>query len=215
MLDDNEKSKTIEFLPAVQLKSIDNSKTEKEIEKFENTISGLTVKKIAYGSSVADIIYAHRTLLRNIKSVFELYSDTWHYDAWTEVQQLDIFKTVLECSEILIGFDLPKEIEGLSTEERNYLFSFDYWARKIDWSWDDVSNQIAKTPLKAIYPNLLDKIQYYSNLILEGSHYWIYKDRAYLKLVHFTKIPTFRNHSNLFAVDYNHNDFENEEHFPY
>ncbi|WP_179007387.1 DUF4365 domain-containing protein [Winogradskyella forsetii] len=215
LLDKSEKSKTIEFLPAIQLVSKDDSKTEKEIEKFENTISGLNVKKIAYESSISDIIYAHRTLLRNLKSVFELYADTWHYDAWTEVQQLDVFKTVLECSKILIGFDLPKEIDGLNNEERKNLFSFDYWARKTDWSWDDVSNQIAKMPLKVIYPTLLDKIQFYSNLILEASHYWIYKDRAYLKLVHFTKIPTSRKHSELFAVDYNYNDFENEEHFPY
>lgn len=123
-----------------------------------------------------------KTLLRNIKHFSELYTDTWHYDAWTEVQLEDIFKTVLECSEILIGFDLPEKLDNIEKEDRTQLFSFDYWARKTDWSYEEVSNQVAKIPLEVIYPRLLDKLQYYSDLVIKGSYYWLNRDITYFEV---------------------------------
>ncbi len=211
LLDASDKTKTIEFLPAVNLPF---SKEEiKKKEKTENFMSSLIVKMIAFQPSVTDIIYAHKTLLRNIHAIFELYTDTWHYDAWTEVQKLDIFKTVLECSKILINQGLPEQISDLEKEERKYLFSFDYWAQKTDWSYEEVSNQVAKTPLKVIYPILLDKVEEYNQLVLKGAYYWLNKDMTYLKLVHQTKVPTVREHEKIIHVDYEQTEFENEESF--
>lgn len=175
--------------------------------------SNLLVKTVAFDSSITDIIYAHKTLLRNIKSVFELYAETWHYDAWTEVQQVDIFKTVLECSQILIGLYLPEKLHDVSDEERKKLFSFDYWARKTDWSYEEVTNQVAKTPLKDIYPLLLDRLQYYSDLVIGGAYYWLSKDITYLKLVQKTVIPSVREHDKMIDVDYDDTDFRNKESF--
>src|SRR5690606_37903857 len=108
LIDTSNKTKSIEFRPLVEIKELENDIKMKE--KTENFISSLIVKKVAFDSGITDIIYAHKTLLRYIKSIFELYSDTWHYDAWSEVQQDDIFKSVLECSKILIGFDLPEKL---------------------------------------------------------------------------------------------------------
>jgi len=211
LIDPSDKTKSIEFLPAVEFPELESDIKKKE--KTENFISSLLVKKIAFDRSITDTIYAHKTLLRNIKSIFELYTDTWHYDAWTEVQQVDIFKTVLECSQILIGFDLPEKIDGVNDEERKHLFSFDYWAHKTDWSYEEVSNQVAKIPLKAIYPLLLDRLKYYSDLVLKGAYYWINKDITYLKLIYNTVIPSAREHEKIIHIDYDNTNFKNRESF--
>jgi hypothetical protein len=208
LIDSSDNTKSIEFLPA-----IDITKLSDDIKKKENLISSLLVLEVVFDSSITDIIYAHKTLLRNIKSVFNLYTCTWHYDAWTEVQNVDIFKTVLECSQILIGFDLPKKLSDISDEERENLFSFDYWTRKTDWSYEEVSNQIAKTPLEAIYPLLLDRLQRYSDLVLEGAYYWMNKDITYLKLVQETVIPSAREHDKIIYIDCDEANFKNQEPF--
>jgi hypothetical protein len=213
LLDGSEKSKTIEFLPAIDLSKGFPSKTPEEaktLEKTENFLSTTLIQKIAFQSSIVDILYAHKSILRNIHAVYELYTDTWHYDAWTEVQALDIFKTVLECAKILID-EVPKN--DLSDEEYKNLFNFEYWAQITDWSHDEVSNEVAKKPLKIILPLLLDKIQYYSTLVLNGAYYWIHKDIPYLKLIFKTAIPEERTHENMIHINYDSTEFENQEDF--
>ncbi|MBN9285568.1 MULTISPECIES: DUF4365 domain-containing protein [unclassified Flavobacterium] len=213
LLDGSDKTKTIEFLPAIDFSTEFKGKTIEEVkkqEKTENFISTLLIQKIAFESGLVDILYAHKTTLRNIKSIYELYTDTWHYDAWTEVQSLDIFKITLECAKILID-TIPEN--DLTEEENKNLFNFEYWARITDWSWDDVSNEVAKKPLKIILPLILDKMQYYSNLVLASAYYWINKDMPYLKLVFKTSIPSERAHEKIAHVDYRYEDFENKEHF--
>ncbi|MCI9843639.1 DUF4365 domain-containing protein [Flavobacterium pectinovorum] len=213
LLDGSEKSKTIEFLPAVDLSNEVTGKTLEEAktsEITENFLLTMLIQKIAFQNSIVDILYAHKSILRNIYSVYELYTDTWHYDAWTEVQALDIFKTVLECGKILID-DVPET--DLSEEENKNLFNFEYWARITDWSHDDISNEVAKKPLKIIFPLLLDKIQYYNTLVLKGAYYWIHKDLPYLKLVFKTVIPVERTHEDMIHLNYEYTKFENTEHF--
>lgn len=213
LIDGSEKTKTIEFLPTLDLSEPaeeTSPKDAKTLEKNENFISTVSIKNIAFQSSIVDIIYAHKTILRNIQAVFELYTDTWHYDAWTEVQSSDMFKTVLECSKILIE-DLPKE--GLSEDERKNIFNFDYWAVITDWSGDEVSNEVAKKPLQILFPLLLEKVQYYSELVINGAYYWIHKDLPYLKMVYKTKIPTVRIHEEIAHINYAQTEFENDEDF--
>ncbi|RXK59212.1 DUF4365 domain-containing protein [Lacibacter luteus] len=213
LIDGSEKSKTIEFLPTIDLSKIADDITKKDsktIEKTENYVSTILIQQTAFQSSIVDIIYAHKTILRNIHSVFELYTDTWHYDPWTEVQSLDVFKTLLECSKILIN---NLSDTNLTEEERNNIFEFDYWARITAWSGDDISNEVAKKPLQILFPLLLDKIQHYSMLVIKGAYYWIYKDMPYLKLVFKTKIPVERTHKKMIHVNYEQTEFENKEHF--
>jgi len=218
LLDKSENSKTIEFNKPFDFEELigkeEIDKKPKEVLiRFKDHINTKLIQRIANQPLLGDVINAHKTLLRNIKDVFELYSDTWHYDAWTEVQRLDVFKIVLECGYILLHSQIPKEVDGLNEEERRHLFSFDYWAQITDWSYDDVSNMVAMKPLKIIYPLLLDKVQDFSSLVLKGAYYWLNKDVTYLKMVYKTIIPNRRNHDELFAVDYEFNDFENKEHW--
>lgn len=216
LLDKSESTKTIEFNKPFNFEEIigkgEIDKKPKEVLiRFKDHINTKLIQNIANQPLLGDIINAHKTLLRNIKDVFELYSDTWHYDAWTEVQRLDVFKIVLECGYILLHSQIPKEVDGLNQEERRCLFSFEYWARITDWSHDDVSNMVAMKPLKVIYPLLLNKIQDYNDLVLKGTYYWLNKDVIYLKMVYKTIIPNRRNHDELFAIDYEYSDFENQE----
>ena len=211
LLDNSEATKTIEFLPAIELLA-----NEKEIDsilklKTENSISALLIKKIAFEPSISDIIFAHKMLLRNLKQVYELYTDTWHYDAWTEVQSLDMLKTLLDCSRFLI--ELPEKIKDLNDDDKKHIFSFEYWAKKTNWSGEDVSNEVAKTPLKIITPLLLDKLQFYSDLVLKGCYYWQYKDLPYLKFVHSVVIPKERTHKEICQVNYDQIEFTNKESF--
>ncbi len=214
LIDGSERTKTIEFLPSSDLSKLaeeaPTSSTTKTLEKEENSITTTLIKRIAFQSSIVDIIYAHKTLLRYIHSIFELYTDTWHYDPWTAVQKLDIFKTVLECSKILIG-DPPNG--GLTDEESENIYNFDYWTKITGWSDNEVSNREAKKPLKILFPILLDKIQDYSDRVINGAYYWIHKDITYLKLVHKTKVPSTRTHDEIVNASYERPEFENVEHF--
>ncbi len=205
LIDDTNKSKTIEFLPALELPNTEDNITKKKMEGF---ITSLLVKKIAYDPSISDIIFAHKTILRSLKNIFDMYTDTWHYDAWTEVQSLDIFKTTLDCSIYLI--ELPKEIDGVDADDLKNLLSFDYWAKKTNWSGDEVSNEIAKIPLKIILPLLLSRISYFSNMILDAKTYWQHKDIAYLKLVHSIKIPENLDHESITDISYNNTPLTND-----
>lgn len=108
---------------------------------------------------------------------------------------------------------MPEKLDNIEKEDRTQLFSFDYWARKTDWSYEEVSNQVAKIPLEVIYPRLLDKLQYYSDLVIKGSYYWLNRDITYLKLVYETIIPSVRKHEEIIRVNYDDNDFKNPESF--
>jgi len=202
LLDNTDKSKTIEFIPAVELPDSVKEKSGKKMEKLENFVSTLAIKKIAFESSTSDTIYAHKTLLRNIKQVIELYSDSWWLDFHMEVQLLDTFKTVLECGKILIGMDLPEQIDGLEPNDRKNLFDFEYWVHKSELGGEDVTNYISQIPLKIIIPLLLNKLQYFNKLVLKGAYYWMYKDLPYLKLVYLTEIPNEREHEKILKIKF-------------
>ena len=211
LLDGSKKTKTIKFKPAIEFPESFTKKDPKLKTKTENFVNTLLLKRIAFESSIIDIIYAHKQLLRSIKQIFELYSDTWHYDAWTEVQSLDMFKTVLDCAKILIK--IPEKQKGISKSDLENLFRFEYWGSKTNWTGEDVSNQVAKLPLKIILPLLLDKMQFYSDLVIKGRYYWLHKDMPYLKLVHQVVIPKIRTHEELVKLDYEDFNFNNPKTF--
>ena len=115
LLDKSDSTKTIEFQKPINFEEIIgqeeiNKKPKQVLIKFKDHINTKIIQNIANKPLLGDIINSHKILLRNIKNVFELYTDTWHYDAWTEVQNLDVFKTVLECGYILLHSEIPKEI---------------------------------------------------------------------------------------------------------
>ena len=204
LLDKSDSTKTIEFLPTLEQKPDSKDPKEKH-EKLVNFISSLIVKQVAYSPSIPDIINAHKTILRNIAEVFELYTDTWHYDHHTEVQLVSIFKILLDCGDILIN--LPEKVEGLNDEEHKHFFSFEYWENKTGWMDDQVQNFVAQKPLKILMPLLLDALELYNRRILNAAYYWKRKDWPYLKLVQSIKLPTERDHKELLKLDYDRYNF--------
>lgn len=214
LLDKSNSTKTIEFLPKIDISELTNKKNLNEPIKsqFTDKLRVLQLKNIASQNGVVDTIYAHKTILRNFKLIFELYSDTWHYDAWTEVQSLDMFKTFLDCAKILIS-NLPKKNDIISEEERNNIYNFEYWVRETDWGGDEVSNQIAKKPLMILTPKLMEEIQKYNDYVLKGKYYWIKKDVTYLKLVHSVIVPKLREHEEIVKIGYNQEQLINKNSF--
>ena len=204
-MDKSESSKTIEFnkpiVPPAIKEKLAKEITEKIADGFENFANTQLLKQIGFQHSITDIIYAHKTMLRNLEKVLELYTDLWHYDFHCEVFSIDMFKTVLECARILII--LPEEIPGIDEAERKHIFNFSYWANKTGWGGDEITNYIAQTPIKIILPLLIDKLQHYSNLVLKAKHYWKFKDIPYLKMVYEITLPDARTHETIQKLDYN------------
>ena len=202
LLDKTNKTKTIKFLPVYDLsKEVLSGKiTEKDSEKLQAKMQEILLLKFALNSSVSDIIFAHKTILRSIENIFSLYADTWHYDPWTEVQQQDIFKTFLDCAKILV--DLPEKLDDFDEKNRNLIFSFEYWSMKKGWSYEEVSNEIAKTPLKILFPLVLKKVKNYTDLVIKGKYYWKRKDITYLRLAYSVNLPEDLSHDNLINLGY-------------
>ncbi len=202
LLDKSNRTKTIKFLPAYDLSKEVLSKeiSEKESDLLERKMQEAILKTFAFKSGIPEIIFAHKTVLRNIERLFELYSDTWQYDAWTEVQQLDIFKTFLDCAKIIV--QLPSDLEEFNEKNKNLIFSYEYWAIKTEWSYDDVSNEVAKTPLKILFPLLIESAKKYSDYVIKGKYYWKKKDITYLGIVYSVNLPTDLSHENLISLGY-------------
>lgn len=199
LLDKTESTKTIEFMPSFDTDP-DSPENKKKHELMENFIMCLLVKHAAHSSSIPDIINAHKAILRNLKEIFSLYTDTWHYDHHTEVQSIGIFKLLLDCCDIL--FELPDEVDGLKKEEKRHFFHFEYWEEQTGWMDDQVQNYIAQKPLKILIPLLLNSLEIYNKRILNAAYYWKRKDWPYLKLVQSTKLPIERDHKSLINLDY-------------
>ena len=204
LLDQSDSTKTISFnLPmdtAIIKKEAGREVTQKLLDGFENYANTIMIKQIGFHSSVADIIYAHKNLLRNLTKIMELYTDLWHYDFHCEVFSLDMFKTILECGKILLR--LPENVEGIDKAERTHLFNFSYWAQKTGWGGDEVTNYIAQTPIKVIMPLLLDQLEEYGKLVLKAKYYWKSKNIPYLKMVYETILPDTRTHEAIVRLDY-------------
>lgn len=203
LLDKTNSTKTIEFLPQLQNRkdklSIDIK--DDEFEEFASKIQELNLVKFAVSNSISDIIFAHKTILRNFTEVFELYKEVWHYDAMSEVYKLDVFKTFLDCSKILIDLS-EDDVEGFDEENKNLIFDFEYWAIKTNWNYDEVTNFVAQYPLKTLFPLLLKRIKKYSDYVIKGEFYWKNKDITYLRLVYGVIIPDDLSHDNLTNLGY-------------
>ncbi len=208
LLDNSESTKTIEFLPLV--KSEDEEKQDKT---FQVKLQQFILKMYAFDYTVTEIIIAHKTIIRNLKNIFELYTDLWHYDYHCEVFSIDTFKTFLDYSQMLIGI-IPEDIKFENENDKRNIYNFQYWAKKTGWGGDEVQNYIAQTPLKILLPLLLDRLSYYNSIVLKGKYYWLRKDMPYLKMVFNTNIPTERSHDSLIRVDYDKFTFY-EEKFDY
>lgn len=196
LLDDTDSTKTIEFISHPEAGDVTHIPTQNKLQE-------LLLKYFAFDRSITETIFAHKSILRNLKNIFSLYTDLWHYDYQCEVFEMDIFRTFLEGAQILIREVPDNVMVECNSEDAKNIFNLQYWARKTGWGGDEVTNAVAQTPMKILMPLLLDKMDYYNNLILKGKYYWLRKDIFYLKMVYNSNIPIERSHKAIQDLDVN------------
>lgn len=181
LINGDEKTKSIEFLPEV-------AKTEEEkVREMMPTIYTVT---FALSPSLPDLIYSHKTALRYLKLFLGMYVDVYHYDGHVEIHEPDVLKTLLDTCRVLL-WDNELESAGLSEKDRKHLYSFDHWVKNSgEWATDEVTNFSAQTPLRVLIPLLVEKLKVLRRMVFESKYYWRFKDRPYLRLVYETALPS-------------------------
>ncbi|MDE2420610.1 MAG: DUF4365 domain-containing protein [Gammaproteobacteria bacterium] len=188
LLDGSDKTKTIEFIP--------------HNHEHHSIIPSLFTKIYANSPSLMDEIYSHKMALKNLKQFFDLYADVFHYDYHMPVNELDVLESFLEVCRILLWSQII-EHEGLTEQERKYIYSFAYWKRVTeDAGGEDVSNYIAQKPLKALMPHLLEILRKYETRVFSSKYYWKHKSPTYLRLVYDFPIPKASGHEEISDLGY-------------
>ena len=180
-LDNTSKTKTIEF------GTCHNDKVN--VEKLRN---------IAYGYGLRDLIYAHKWIMRNIRHIFEMYTDASWYDMGCSNIDMNLFRSLLENVKVFLSFN-----ESFKTKESDFntLFDFNVYKRLNDYE-DDLTNIVVKQALTPVLLPLADTLNEYRTHILESAYYWLEKDPEYLRLTYNTKWPSFTKVEELEQYDY-------------
>jgi hypothetical protein len=193
LINGNKKSKSVEFIPF-------NSKiTDKKL--LEELPVGLT-KLFAMSPTLGNLIYAHKTALRYLEQFLEMYVDVSHYDKGAELNDLDVFKTLLDVSAILLWCHDFKSSD-VPEEHKKYIYSFDHWVKNSgDWATHEVTNMSAQVPMQALLPPLIERLRDLGKTVLDAKYYWTTKDRTYLQMVNDVKLPPDSNPKTLTEYGY-------------
>jgi hypothetical protein len=202
LIGDSDKTKTIEFVP--------------HDEQHHSIIPSLFTAIYANSPSLMDEIYNHKMALKNLKQFFDLYADVFHYDFHMPVNELDVLESFLEVSRVLL-WSSSKEYEGLTEEEKKYIYSFSYWNKVTENAGgEDVANYVAQKPLKALMPHLLEALRKYEHRVFSSKYYWKHKSPTYLKLVYDFPIPNASDHEEIRDLGYDqYNRSRNDGGFSY
>lgn len=201
LINGDEKSKSIEFLKAVDAK---------EDKKIRDIMPGLLAVTLAVQPSVPDTIYSHKLALRYLEQFLSLYVDVFHYDGHVEMHDVDAFKTLLDASKLLLAEHEDVDFK-MGDHDIRYRYSFDYWVSNSgDWATDEVTNYSAQVPVKALVPMLVAKLKKLRALVFKGKYYWAYKDPTYLRLVYETKLPPDSSDETLDKWGREFRDFQHE-----
>jgi len=183
------------------LDATDNTKTIrfKKAMGTEELICEIT--NIAKSYSLREELFAHKWILRNIKEIFELYTDSWWYDANSQTLNLTIFRLFLENAKVI----LTPWISKLKTDKKAFeqLLSYDYYCIRSDY--DDPYNRVIYEGLKYSFLPLLKMLDFNREQVISSGYYWVYNDDDYLRLVLETQVPTFEDEKDL--KFYNYEDF--------
>lgn len=171
-IDGGDSSKSIEFLAAGK--------------KADETAMVATIL-FALAPSAADHVYAHTLALRKLGDFLRLFADAYHYDAGTEVEDLN-FRDLLEACRILLW----GESDSLwkDDNDKKYWTNFEYWVRKSEADgWDGLSCLAAQPILTTLIPALVKALRRYRDWVLDGKYYWAHRNPQFLKLVFATDLP--------------------------
>jgi hypothetical protein len=173
-------------------KGIDGGDSSKSIEflaaggRADETAMVATIF-FALAPSAADHVYAHTLALRKLGDFLRLFADAYHYDAGTEVEDLD-FRDLLEACRILLW----GESDSLWKDhnDKKYWSNYEYWVRKSELDgWDGLSCLAAQPILTSLIPALVKALRRYRDWVLDGKYYWAHRNPQFLQLVFATDLP--------------------------
>ena len=167
----------------------DSSKSIKFLDSGENAddTAKLATIVFALAPSAADYVYAITLAMRKLGDFLKLLADAYHYDAGTEVDDVN-FRDLLETCRILLwGEDDSLWQDG---SDKKFGFSYEYWTRKSEADgWDGLACLAAQPVLATLVPALVVALRRYKNWILNGKYYWAHRNPQFLKLVYETELP--------------------------
>lgn len=180
---------------------LDASNTSKTITfepEHQPNILVRRLKEIAATYSLPTFINAHKWVLRNIHSIFQLFVDTGWYDQPMEIFDTSTFRQLLEYGQTLFSMD-SDFLQGTRLM-LSQSFSYQYYC---DEGGEEAPvNYITHNALTQILPSLLLLLQKYKDLVISGTFYWMQKDLEYLHLVYDTPIPSWSTNDEMFGQDY-------------
>ena len=146
-----------------------------------------TVKQ-AWQPTMTEVVFAHTLALRQLKSILQLFSDTFHFDHGSELHEPKVFSDLLQACTILIS-DNGSALWSDQADRKGWQ-SVDYWTRKSERDgWDGLSYHAAQPILLVLVPALLCRLRDLKEKVIAGSYYWAHRNRAHLSLVYETSIP--------------------------
>lgn len=187
------------FWQAIQ--KLDNTTKSKTIEFgscHDDKVSIAKLRNIAYNYGLRDFIYAHKWIMRNIRKIFEMYSDACWYDADCSNIDMDLFRSFLENAKILLSYN-----EYFKTNETDFDSMFDFYTYKRESNFEDeLYNYIVKQALEPLMIPMIETLDKFRSLILNSAYYWTDKDPEYIRMAFNAKWPEFKKVEELVQFDY-------------
>ena len=185
------------------LDATDSTKTIRFRNNLANDGIVSCIKNIAKNYSLRKELYAHKWLLRNLPSIFEMYNDSWWLDKCCQNIEVHFFQLFLENARVFMN---PLRVKNKKDKD-DLLFSYDYYYKKSDY--DEPYNYVIYEGINTFLPDLLRLFDAYRERVLESGYFWVYNDDEYLKLVAGTEIPTFKDEKEL--KDFKFDEFFNKQ----
>lgn len=184
LLDNTNKSKTIEFIKPIELDDKTEANGNNTRESTKNEITKISIFLLFDIPSLEETLYAHISILRNFETIMETYLIAYQHDPWSDLHDRNTFKSILSYCKILL-YNLYA-FKSDKTEDEKNIFNYQYWVEKND---DDLSNRNACLAFDLLFPPLLKKLDHLRSEIIKSRYYWYHKNSEYLKLSYELSIP--------------------------
>lgn len=175
----------------------------------DNGESIARLRRIARHYSLRDFLNAHKWILRNMKTIFQMYAEIAGWDEFLCINSPGLFKEFLEYSKIFLQVGLWPDAN--LRKETLYLLDYNVYYRK---SSSQAPYAIyAKEAMEMVFKLIIPLLDCYKEQIVGSTYYWMYKDPDYLKLVYCTKYPNSDNQKEMERFGYDDADDDNDSDF--
>lgn len=175
-------------------KLIDGGTSTKSITFLPEGKDNLALAKVitvihAFQPTISEVVAAHTTALRRLKTFLELHVDAYHYDHGTPLEEPAEFSDLIDVCRVLI-WNEGKSLFNNEWDQKGWA-SVEYWTQKSEAAgWDGISCYAAQPILSALLPALIRKLRSLRATVLTGKYFWSQQNASYLALVYETSLPT-------------------------